>query len=116
MIPVPTWTLYYEDGTWFSSIDGEPYQSPVWGAVMVTQYDREPRACQNDPFLIHRTDQDQWYGCDHAGLLDQLSHFSHVIDCVRVGRWMPSENYRQVRSQANEELKAIGLLKKGIIK
>jgi hypothetical protein len=111
-----TWTLYYEDGGTFSDLDGAPWESPSFGAVVVTQYGKEPRTCQNDPFLVHRTDLDQWFGCDVPGLYDLLSHFAQHIDCVRIGRWMPTAEYRKIKMQANEELKVRGLIAKGIIK
>lgn len=100
-----SWRIYYTDGSTFSSDDGEPWESPSWGAALVVQ----PEVVGMDtlyygnPFFLHRTDLDQWFNVDDTGLIDQFAHFAHVIDCVRPSRWMPTVEWKELMRRAAEE-------------
>jgi len=59
----------------------------------------------NDPYYIHRTDTDLWTPHDLIGLIDQLVHFSPVIDCVRVGRDMPTRRFKEIVKAATKEMR-----------
>lgn len=105
--PRYSWCIYYDDGSTFSSEQGSPEDSPVAGAVLVLQ----PRVYgrnfvgRGEPFFLYRSDLGEWFACDLAGLLDQLSHFAPLITCVRVGRWMATDAWVAVQQQADHDLR-----------
>ena len=99
------WRIYYADGSTFSSDEGEPKDSPPWGAVLVTQRDVPGMdVLSGEPFFVHRADLDLWLKVDEVGLMDQMAHFAHVIDCVRPGRWAPVPEWKAICRRADEEL------------
>ena len=100
------WRIYYGDGSTFSSADGEPQESPAWGAVLVTQpaVKGMDTLLLNDPFFVHRADRALWLTCDYPGLMDQLAHYAHAIDCVRVGRWAEPGDWKAIAARAREEV------------
>lgn len=102
------WAIYYDDGTRFSHEDGTPNESPPFGALMVSQPDvMSPKiVAGGEPYFVHRTDMDQWVGSDLAGLLDQLSHFAPYIDCVRVGRWVRTPEWKELNDLVKARQKA----------
>lgn len=62
----PLWRVYYADGTTFSSLDGEPWQAPATGVIVIVQ--RNPLKGEN-PYIQHMTDYyvwlgSYWLGCD----------------------------------------------------
>jgi len=106
------WRLYYDDGSTFSDTDGEPHESPVWGCVAVSQPHVESTADKalvgNGDFYLYRSDLGFWYEVGDSGLVDQLSHFGHLISCVRAGRWMPRRDeflalWDRLREEAKDE-------------
>jgi hypothetical protein len=85
---------------------GAPHESPPYGAVLVTQPGIGPEILSGgDPYFVHRTDHDQWWGCDLVGLYDQLTHYAHVIDCVRVGRWLRTPDWQEIQRRARRQCK-----------
>jgi len=98
------WRLYYEDGSTFSSDDGPPWQSPAWGCVLVTQKVPGDESLHlSFPHYLHRTDLDQWINVDDAGLIDQLAHYGHLIDCYRPGRMLPTAAWKAVVARGNAD-------------
>lgn len=100
------WRIYYGDGATFSSDEGEPWESPEWGAVLIAQPEAENInvLSLNQPYFVHRADLDLWYCSDYPGLMDQLVHFAHAIDCVRIGRWAPPADWKAIAARAREEV------------
>lgn len=102
------WCLIYEDGTEFSSIEGEPNDSPKTGVIFVLQ-----RGSPNGDILgegakalIYRIDKGGWMPVfDSFGLMDQLMHFAPVISCVRPGRQMWTPDYKRLAIKHTREMR-----------
>jgi hypothetical protein len=92
------WVILYGDGTEFSSDDGAPQDSPVWGAIGIAQPNLtdSDRHLTTGDYFIYRTDREAWHQIGTDGLDDHLCHFAHLISAVRKGRWVPSVDYRPV--------------------
>lgn len=100
------WRIYYGDGSTFCSSDGAPWESPEWGAVLITQPEVHgmDTLSHGQPYFLHRSDLDQWLNCDYPGLMDQVVHFAQHIDCVRVGRWQPTVDWQALCRRARSEM------------
>lgn len=90
------WRLYYDDGSTFSDLEGEPWESPLWGVIGVIQPPVRHRTAggivgKNGDYLLYRQDLGLWHLIGASGLQDHLAHFAHLITCVRVTRWMPED-------------------------
>jgi hypothetical protein len=99
------WTLWYEDGSRFTSDDGAPHESPVGGAVLVSQdVPGNEVLSYGQAWFVHRTDLG-WLNCDREGMHDQVMYYAHLIDCVRFGRWMERDAWRDVQKRAAIDLR-----------
>jgi hypothetical protein len=97
------WCIYYEDGSTYSDTDGPPHESPPWGAVVLWQADVHPPVMVNADYLMFRTDLDHWTECGPDGLLDHITHYAHVISCVRPTRWIPTKNFNELWERARKQ-------------
>lgn len=64
----PSWTIYYDDGTTFSSHDGEAFDAPAVGVVAVVQ-DGHQTQHGKDAWYWR---EGRWCGCDQWGMLDYM--------------------------------------------
>ena len=91
--PAYAWKLVYEDGSEFTNLDGEPWESPPWGVIFVVQPGRFEDMLRGKGlgkgYYYFRSDYGRWCFCDDVGMYDQLSHYAHVITAWRFGRNMP---------------------------
>jgi hypothetical protein len=96
-----SWVVFYEHGT-FSSADGEPEESPPFGAVAVVVADRHSgQRVLTGEFFLHI--RGQWMACvNEAGLYDQLAHFGHTMRAFRPGRWIEDSVYQDILRRAGE--------------
>lgn len=101
------WKLWYEDGRSFSSLDGEPWESPEWGVALVVQTNHPQQIVAHSlEYYYHRTDLDMWCDADPIGMIDQMVTYGHLIDCVRVGRWVrPQSKWSALVDKATLELR-----------
>jgi hypothetical protein len=100
------WTLYYENGTKFTNLEGDPQDSPPFGVVFVTQPGLNSRdLIWGVNYLIFRRDLGYWTGHDQIGLFDQLAHFAHLIDSVRPGREMDTDKLKKMIQTATLEMR-----------
>ena len=101
------WRIYYEDGTTFSNADGQPWESPVWGVVAVTQQTKQQFddiLARGEPWYIYRSDLGYWMEIDNTGLIDQLVHYGHEIQAVRPGRYVPKPVFMAIVRRAQAEI------------
>jgi hypothetical protein len=100
------WKLWYEDGSTFSSDQGEPNDSPVSGLLAVGQPGVDYKdVVWNENFYIYRRDHGYWSGHDVFGLVDQVTHFAPVIGCVRAGRDTANSTMKGVARAATIEVR-----------
>lgn len=103
-MPRPDWTLYYEDGRTFSSLDGEPHESPCWGVVACAQRGGDPLVVGlNSDWLMWRADLAEWRECGEGGRDDHLVHFGHLVRCWRRTRWVGTADFRAIWARARAE-------------
>lgn len=88
--PTYAWQLTYENGDTFSSEEGEPWESPVAGVVLLAQPGKDQDILASRDHLIYREDAGRWMEVDLAGFLDQQATYGRFITCSRVTRQMPS--------------------------
>lgn len=88
------WRLYYDDGAEFGEADGPPFESPPWGCIAIGRPGRILFGVNSD-FFLYRSDLEDWVEVGDSGLVDHLAHFAHLITCVRPGRWIPDEEFKE---------------------
>ena len=102
------WRLYYDNGDTFSDTDGAPHESPEWGCVAVVDRGVVLFGANADYFL-YRTDLVGWHqvgetaveGRVGIGLVDHLTHFGHLISCIRPARWTAdNDNFKAIYARA----------------
>lgn len=95
----PRWIAFYADGAAFSHLDGAPAATPRWGMVAIAQESEATghRIVVGDYFLHV---QGEWRGCDHGGMIDQLTHFGDTLQAFRLGRVIADADYAAVLSRA----------------
>jgi hypothetical protein len=99
------WTLYYEDGSTFTSAEGEPNDSSEWGVVCITQNVPNRDVVWNENYYIYRTDRGYWTGHDLIGFVDQQVHFAPYIICVRVGRDGDTTEFKRILKEATIKMR-----------
>ena len=73
--------------------------------VVITQDVPSRDVVWNEDYYIHRTDRDYWTGHNLVGVVDQLKHFAHLIDCVRVGWDMDTVKFQAMIREATIEMR-----------
>jgi len=104
---IPDWTLWYDDETVFTSLDGEPNDSPRWGVVCVTQPGKAKDVLWNEWAYIYHEDMEIWTQHDLVGFIDQQVHFSPMITCVRIGRDMLTGRFKEIVERATKEARGL---------
>lgn len=111
------WKLYYEDGSTFSSDDGEWLDAPVFGVMALATADQyvgreidTPRSPGSGDFYIWWNAVKPWW-VDYAGLIDYLYHrgdlgkddtLANVTIAtlhragVKLGRTTSNEHFREI--------------------
>lgn len=110
------WRLYYYDGSTFDDHDGEPWESPTEGVVLVGQFEHEKWKdnLNNALAYLYRDDLECWTQVgDEVGLRDHLSLFARHISCVRFGMWWRRDEFmttmKRARAEVDELRRAAGL-------
>jgi len=104
--PTYDWKLWYEDGSMFSSTDGQPWESPELGLVLVTQPDMDYDILRDVNHYLYREDIQRWVNFDNVGLFDQLTARINEFSCYRLGRWIPVRSeWLKIRDKAILEVR-----------
>ncbi len=101
------WCIWYQDGTTFSSDDGEPQDVPGSGIVVIAQdggnHDT-PYATAGEQWRTvfgydwYIFDKNRWFSTNMVGLVQYVTEPGCKI--VKVGRWVPHELYEKLRAEA----------------
>lgn len=100
--------LYYVWGT-YSDEDGEPFESPPWGVVVVAQPFAEQHdwVLQNGHAYFYWPAIGEWSEVENeVGERDQLASYAHAIQVVRYGRWIDRPTFSQIQKAAQEWVRA----------
>ena len=98
------WKIVYHDGTEFSDLDGEPWESPTEGALLLVQPDDVPKIMVNADWYLYRTDLNQWIQCGADGLRDHCVLFGNLISAFRQTLWTHTPDFKALWARAREEL------------
>lgn len=98
------WRIYYEDGSTFTNLDGAPEDAPAFGMLMVVQTDPDVgRMIMHAwDWFFWREDDQQWWGADIYGLLDQMLH-NKPLKALKQGRNTQTSNYQAILQRAIDD-------------
>lgn len=87
------WKIYYQDGSTFSSDDGDVSEAPAWGVEVIV----EPNELVGRELHV-RTDyylylKDRWESVDFIGLIDFLAN---ELGILKIGRIMNRVDYQKI--------------------
>jgi len=103
------WIIWYDDGSSFSSEDGEPDQAPRWGVLCVAEYSHD-----HGRVIWHGGDYycyelrsvnerlGEWIRCDLVGLIDYLTQPGRE-KIVLIGRAVPPAAFWAVYRKADSD-------------
>lgn len=103
MLKRPKWMIFYDDGTVFTSDNGQPYNAPPSGALILIQEDADGK------WVIYQKDaayvwgwrsKDEWVPVDQIGIIDYLLNHRDV-KAILFGRWTSNENFDEIWEKAN---------------
>ena len=99
---MPDWRIYYDDGSSFSSDEGEPHEAPAEGFICAVGYEPE----FGKRYLMSRWDfycfkEGQWWGMNWAGLLDMLRR--NDVYAFKEGRTVTNPKWVEITRAAGED-------------
>lgn len=95
------WKIYYGDGSTFTSDEGAVKDSPSFNVQAVVQSDPDVGRQILNGFDWYIRKEGRWYGVlDVPSLLDQVVHDLDKIEAVRMGRTIPSAQYKEIMLRA----------------
>jgi hypothetical protein len=98
---MPDWRIYYDDESTYDSDDGPPESAPPYGVLAIVFADRDHgRMVMNgwDWYFYHGTEEN-WWGADIHGLLDQLLH-NLPVRALKQGRNAPAKVWKETLQRA----------------
>ena len=102
MNPAPVvWVVWYDDGSTFCNVDGEPHQAPRWGVLCIAAYSRD-----HGRVVWHAKDyyvwQGEWLSADFTGLIDYLTR-PGKDKTVLIGRHVPPAHFWRIYQMAVDD-------------
>lgn len=98
------WIIYYDDGSSFSSDDGETWDAPRTGVEVVVQRNEQTGydfLCTIGDYFVYDKDRGGWRITDFWGTLD------HCVSCrnplVLFGRNMSDEEFQKLKTRVRRE-------------
>lgn len=104
------WRIIYGNLDTFDSSQGGPEDAPSLNAQwIILSVDNHPGYAhlKGSDWYFYLEDEG-WYGADLPGLLDHMMHQAHRIQAVLMGRTIPNEHWRQVKSLAENDSDFVG--------
>jgi hypothetical protein len=89
ILPDYQWKLVYYDGTEFTNEDGEPWESPEIGLVLVLQPGLDYDVLRDVNHYLYDTELGRWINCDDRGIWDRLTREIRRYSCYRSGWNVP---------------------------
>lgn len=99
----PDWRIYYDDGSTFDSLDGEPHEAPPEGFICAVGYTPEGSRyiMHGWNFYCYDKETTQWWGCDITGLHDRLRR--NVMYAYKEGRTVASVKWQELMNRADRD-------------
>ncbi len=99
------WRIYYDNGSTFDCTEGSPLDAPYDGVLCIVQPDILVGRC-----IMHGWDwyyyvpsEEQWWGSDIFGLIDQFKRHSVDTIAVKQGANVTNAAFMQVMHDAAED-------------
>lgn len=99
----PAWRIFYDDGTTFSDLDGQPHEAPPRGFICAVGYDERGRR-----YIMHGWDHyyfdreaNQWWGCEIHGLIDRLC--MNRVYAYKLGRTVMVSEWQRLMAAADAD-------------
>jgi hypothetical protein len=96
------WIIWYDDGSSFTSDDGEPHEAPRWGVQVIAAYSADHGRVLNHGKDFYWRDGDEWLGGDLVGLVDHLTR-PGTTKIVLVGRGVPPAAFLRLLDAADRD-------------
>jgi len=103
------WCIEYANDTRFTSLDGEPDESPLYPRVLLIAQPcargKHDEVLMNGTWFLYRGDLGYWTVHEREGdALDE--HIDHGRDvwATRKGKYVPKSDFNRIRRRINEEL------------
>lgn len=99
------WKIWYGDGGYFTSADGEPWEAPPHNVMCVAQKD-EKTGCSvynQWDWYFYSDEIGGWFGADLFGVMDQMMHNCNQIRAVIQGRVTTNANFARILDAARND-------------
>lgn len=99
----PDWRIYYDDGSTFDSLMGEPHTAPPEGFVCAVGYDETGTRYIMHGWDFYQWDQEgsQWWGMDRFGLHDRLRR--NLVYAYKEGRTVTKKAFNDLMAAADRD-------------
>ena len=100
---LPDWRIYYDDGSTFDSLMGEPHEAPPRGFICAIGYDEVGiRYIMNgwDHYCFDK-ESNQWWGCEIHGLIDRLC--LNRVYAYKLGRTVTRTKWQEIMALADRD-------------
>ena len=100
----PDWRIYYDDGSTYDSLRGEPHEAPSHGFICAVGYEQNGSRYIQHGWDHYRWDRDieQWWGMDLFGVFDRL-RFNREIYAYKEGRTVSVAIWKDTMDRANRD-------------
>jgi len=109
------WRIYYDDGSTFDWLMGEPHEAPPEGVLCIVGYKQSGRryiahggtldgatlARGYAQFYCYDQETNEWWGMDYAGLLDRLRR--NLVYAFKEGRSVRCDLFERVMHRAHTD-------------
>lgn len=98
------WTIYYDDGSTFTHLNGDPVDAPPFGMVVIAQkpVDKPRSLIHGTDFYYWNSDEGEWWGTDWTGVLDRMLN-RLPLSALLQGRMVSDTKYRETLRRADRD-------------
>ena len=101
-----SWRIYYEDGSTFDALDGDPEDAPGHGVLCIVQpceaFGRQ--VVSGWDFYYYRSSSvTPWWGGDLIGTIDQFVRHPRESRALKMGSMADTPDYQRIRKAAIDD-------------
>ncbi len=96
------WAIFYDNGEIFTSNDGEAWDAPAVGVLVLMQVDSEGKRVlysKDDYYCWGWRSPNDWVACNEDGKNDYLYHHRGP-KAILFGRWTTNLNFHKIEEKA----------------
>jgi len=98
------WKIYYGNGTTFCDEEGAPIEAPIHGVACIVCANKDHGRIMLQGWDWYYFKEDDWWGSDDFGLLDQMMHYAPLITALKQGRTYKNSVFEEILKQATFDL------------